>query len=150
MSKNTVERYLDLLEKAFVIFKRSGFSRNLRKEITKNHRYYFYDNGIRNALIDNFNPVNLRNDVGELWENYIMNERMKHNEYLGVFATSYFWRTYDKKEIDLVEERCGKLYGYEMKWKKTKIKIPVDWKKHYPSADFKVINKENYLDFIMP
>ena len=150
MSKNTVERYLDLLEKAFVIFERCGFSRNLRKEITKNHRYYFYDNGVRNALIDNFNPVNLRNDVGELWENYIVNERMKHNEYLGVYATSYFWRTYDKKEIDLVEERGGKLYGYEMKWKKTKIKIPVDWEKHYPNADFKVINHENYLDFIMP
>lgn len=150
MSKNTVERYLDLLEKAFVIFKRSGFSRNLRKEITKNHRYYFYDNGVRNALIDNFNPVNLRNDVGELWENYIVNERMKHNEYLGVYTNSYFWRTYDKKEIDLVEERGGKLYGYEMKWKKSKIKIPVDWKKHYPGADFKVINHENYLDFIMP
>ena len=150
MSKNTVERYLDLLEKAFVIFKRSGFSRNLRKEITKNHRYYFYDNGVRNALIDNFNPVNLRNDVGELWENYIVNERMKHNEYLGVYTNSYFWRTYDKKEIDLVEERGGKLYGYEMIWKKTKIKIPADWKKHYPGADFKVINQENYLDFIMP
>jgi len=150
MSKNTVERYLDLLEKAFVIFERSGFSRNLRKEITKNHRYYFYDNGLRNALIDNFNPVNLRNDVGELWENYIVNERMKHNEYLGVYTNSYFWRTYDKKEIDLVEERGGKLYGYEMKWKKSKIKIPVDWKKHYPGADFKVVNHENYLDFIMP
>jgi len=150
MSKNTVERYLDLLEKAFVIFERSGFSRNLRKEITKNHRYYFYDNGVRNALIDNFNHVSLRNDVGELWENYIVNERMKHNEYLGVYTNYYFWRTYDKKEIDLVEERGGKLYGYEMKWKKSKIKIPVDWKKHYPGADFKVVNHENYLDFIMP
>ena len=103
MSKNTVERYIDLLEKVFVIYRRNGFSRNLRKEISKNPRYYFYDNGIRNAVIGNFTPLNLRNDVGELWENYLITERMKKNEYEQRFRNSFFWRTYDRKEIDLVK-----------------------------------------------
>ncbi|MDY6953523.1 MAG: ATP-binding protein, partial [Thermodesulfobacteriota bacterium] len=116
MSKNTVERYLDLLEKVFVIYRLSGFSRNLRKEVTKSHRFYFFDNGIRNALVQNFNPLALRNDVGELWENYVMAERFKKREYLRQASNSYFWRTYDKQEIDLVEEREGRLFGYEMKW----------------------------------
>ncbi|ETR72420.1 MAG: ATPase AAA [Candidatus Magnetoglobus multicellularis str. Araruama] len=99
MSKNTVERYIDLLEKVFVVFRRGGFSRNLRKEITKNQRCFFYDNGIRNALINNFNPINLRNDIGELWENYIQCERLKYHEYLRQYTRSYFWRTYDKKKL---------------------------------------------------
>ncbi len=148
MSKNTVERYLDLLEKVFVIYKLSGFSRNLRKEITKNQRYFFYDNGVRNALIGNFNPLALRNDLGELWENYIITERMKKQEYLRSVVNSYFWRTYDKKEIDLVEEREGKLFGYEVKWKKERVKIPRDWTAGYPDAAFEVIHLENYLKFI--
>ncbi|MCK4653073.1 MAG: ATP-binding protein, partial [Candidatus Cloacimonetes bacterium] len=112
MSKNTVEKYLDLLEKVFIIFKRTGFSRNLRKEVTKNHRFYFYDNGIRNALIENFNPLTLRNDIGQLWENYIIGELFKKQEYSRKKANNYFWRTYDKKEIDLIEEKEGKLFGY--------------------------------------
>ena len=148
MSKNTVERYLDLLEKVFVIYKLSGFSRNLRKEITKNQRYFFYDNGVRNALIGNFNPPAVRNDLGELWENYIITERMKRQEYLRSVTNSYFWRTYDKKEIDLVEERGGKLFGYEIKWKKERVKIPQDWIAGYPDAAFEVIHRENYLKFI--
>ena len=148
MSKNTVERYLDLLEKVFVIYKLSGFSRNLRKEITKNQRYFFYDNGVRNALIGNFNPLAVRNDLGELWENYIITERMKRQEYLRSVTNSYFWRTYDKKEIDLVEEREGKLFGYEVKWKKERVKIPQDWTAGYPDAAFEVIHRENYLEFI--
>jgi len=148
MSKNTVERYLDLLEKVFVIYKLSGFSRNLRKEITKNQRYFFYDNGVRNALIGNFNPLAVRNDLGELWENYIITERMKRQEYLRSVTNSYFWRTYDKKEIDLVEEREGKLFGYEVKWKKERVKIPQDWTAGYPDAAFEVIHRENYLKFI--
>ncbi|MBN2541977.1 ATP-binding protein [bacterium] len=148
MNKNTVERYLDLLEQVFVIFKRSGFSRNLRKEITKTKRYYFIDNGIRNALINNFNPLSIRNDVGELWENYIVNERMKKQEYLRKTTYSYFWRTYDKKEVDLVEERDGKLFGYEIKWGKKTKRIPTDWKGTYPEAEYMIINRENYLDFI--
>jgi predicted AAA+ superfamily ATPase len=148
MSKNTVERYLDLLEKVFVIYKLSGFSRNLRKEITKNQRYFFYDNGVRNALIGNFNPLAVRNDLGELWENYIITERMKKQEYLRSVVNSYFWRTYDKKEIDLVEEREGKLFGYEVKWKKERVKIPRDWTGGYPDAAFEVIHLENYLKFV--
>jgi hypothetical protein len=150
MSKNTVERYMDLLEKVFVIYRLSGFSRNLRKEITKSHRYFFYDTGVRNALIGNFNPLALRNDVGELWENYIITERMKRQAYLRKVTNSYFWRTYDKKEIDLVEERGGKLFGYEVKWKKTSVKIPRDWTGGYPDAAFEVIHRENYLEFILP
>lgn len=148
MSKNTVERYIDLLEKVFVIYRLSSFSRNLRKEISKNQRYYFYDNGIRNALIENFNPISIRNDVGELWENYIITERMKRQQYLQHFSNSYFWRTYDKQEIDLVEEREGKLFGYEIKWQKSKTKIPRDWQSTYPGASFEVIHSGNYLGFI--
>ena len=148
MSKNTVERYLDLLEKVFVIYRLSGFSRNLRKEITKSQRYFFYDTGVRNALIGNFNPLAVRNDLGELWENYIITERMKRQEYLRSVTNSYFWRTYDKKEIDLVEERGGKLFGYEVKWKKERVKIPRDWTDGYPDASFAVIHRENYLKFI--
>jgi len=148
MSKNTVERYIDLLVKAFVIFIRRGFSRNLRKEISKNHRIYFYDTGIRNALIGNFNPVDIRNDVGQLWENYIVVERMKVNDYRGIAAASYFWRTYDKKEIDLVEEHQGELHGFEIKWQNRKVKIPGDWIQAYPDAQFQVIHRENYLRFI--
>lgn len=148
MSKNTVERYLDLLEKVFVIYKRRGFSRNLRKEITKSNRYFFYDNGIRNTLIGNFNPLTIRNDAGELWENYITTERIKKLEYEMTFCNSYFWRTYDQKEIDLVEERDGKLHAYEFKWQTVKGKIPRDWLKGYPDAEYRVIHRENYIDFI--
>jgi len=148
ISKNTVERYLDLLEKAFVIYSLPGFSRNLRKEITKNHRYYFYDVGIRNALINNFNSLSLRNDVGMLWENYVISERMKKQAYLAKTANNYFWRTYDQKEIDFVEERQGKLYGYEIKWQSKKAKIPKDWQRAYKNSKYKLINKDNYLEFI--
>ena len=148
MSKNTVERYLDLLEKVFVIYRLGGFSRNLRKEITKGQRYYFYDNGIRNALIGFFNPLDIRNDVGELWENYILTERRKKLEYARAGTLFYFWRTYDRKEIDLVEEAGNLLDGYEIKWKRSTVKVPRDWRDAYPGASFNVINKENYLDFI--
>jgi hypothetical protein len=148
MSKNTVERYLDLLEKVFVVFKRSGFSRNLRKEIVKNHRYYFYDNGIRNALINNFNLLSIRNDIGELWENYVTAERLKRQEYLRRPVNAYFWRTYDKKEIDLVEECQGRLSGFEIKWSPRPAKPPQDWLSAYPNATFEVIHQDNYLHFI--
>ncbi|MBF0500094.1 MAG: ATP-binding protein [Candidatus Riflebacteria bacterium] len=149
MSKNTVDHYLDLLEKAFVIQRLGGFSRNLRNEIIKNSRYYFIDNGVRNALINNFNPIELRNDVGELWENYLLIERLKRQEYLRESANNYFWRTYTKKEVDLVEERNGGLYGYEMKWGKAKPRPPKDWITAYPEAEWQMINRENYLDFIV-
>ena len=112
----TVQRYLDLLEKTFVIFRLGAFSRNLRQEISNRARYYFYDNGIRNALIAQFNDLDQRNDVGQLWENFIFIERMKRRVYAGIYANIYFWRTYDGQEIDLVEERDGGLFGYECKW----------------------------------
>lgn len=148
MSKNTIERYLDLLEKAFVIQKLSGFSRNLRSEITKNSRYYFLDNGVRNALINNFNALELRNDSGELWENYLVIERLKRQEYLLEQANNYFWRTYSQKEIDLVEEREGKLFGYEMKWGAAQAKPPKEWLAAYPNATWQLINRQNYLELI--
>ncbi|MFH1519948.1 MAG: ATP-binding protein [Candidatus Omnitrophota bacterium] len=148
MSKNTVDRYCDLLEKSFVLFKLRGFSRNLRKEISKNPRYYFYDIGIRNALINNFNSLSMRNDIGMLWENYIIIERIKKQEYLGISANNYFWRTYNQKEIDFVEERQGKLYGYEIKWSDDKCKPPKGWCDVYKGSEFNIITKENYLTFI--
>jgi len=148
MSKNTAERYLDLLEKVFVIFRRSGFSRNLRKEIVKNQRYYFYDNGIRNALINNFNPLEIRDDIGALWENYLITERLKKQEYLGQSVNAYFWRTYDKKEIDLVEESEGRLSGFEIKWKRHLVQPPKQWLDAYPNSDFELIHQDNYLQFI--
>jgi predicted AAA+ superfamily ATPase len=148
MSKNTVDHYLDLLEKAFVIQRLGGFSRNLRSEVTKNSRYYFIDTGVRNALINNFNPIDLRSDVGELWENYLIMERMKQQEYRRENANNYFWRTYTKKKLDLVEERGGRLYGYEMKWGKPKPRPPKEWTTAYPEAAWDVINRENYLEFI--
>lgn len=148
IAKQSVERYLDLLEKAFVIKKNSGFSRNLRNEVTKTARYYFMDNGVRNAIINNFNDLNSRNDVGMLWENFIFTERIKKQEYQRIFSNNYFWRTYTKKEIDFVEERDGKLFGFEFKYGNTRSKEPKLWKETYPESEFKVINKENYLEFV--
>ncbi len=148
MSKNTIERYLDLLEKAFVIQKLSGFNRNLRSEITKNSRYYFLDNGVRNALINNFNPLDLRNDAGELWENYLIMERLKRQEYLAKPANNYFWRTYSQQEIDFIEEREGKLFGFEMKWGAASGKPPKGWLEAYPNATWQIINRQNYLEWI--
>lgn len=146
ISKNTAEKYLDLLEKTFVVYKISAYSRNKRKEISTNPRYNFFDNGIRNALINNFNSIDIRNDIGMLWENYVITERMKRQEYKRISSNNYFWRTYQGQEIDLVEERNGKLYGYEIKWNEKKSKAPSDWK--YEEAVYEVINKENYLKFI--
>jgi len=149
ISRNTVENYLDLLEKVFIIYRVNGFSRNLRKEVTKSSRWYFYDNGIRNAIIKNFNTLNLRQDTGELWENYLMAERMKFNAYTMNLKQRYFWRTYDQQEIDLIEEGSGFLSAYEFKWNATKkVKVPGAWSKAYPDASFEVINPSNYLDFI--
>ena len=148
MSKNTVDRYLDLLEKAFVVQRLGGFSRNLRNEVTKNSRYYFVDNGVRNALINNFNPVELRNDAGELWENYLVMERLKRQEYLREPANNYFWRTYTQHELDLVEERDGRLRGFEMKWGKARPRPPKEWARAYPEASWELVNRENYLEFI--
>lgn len=149
ISRNTVENYLDLLEKVFIIFKVRGFSRNLRKEVTKSSRWYFYDNGIRNAIIKNFNKLEFRQDTGELWENYLMAERIKYNSYSKNLMQQYFWRTYDQQEIDLIEDGAGKLSAYEFKWNnKKKIKPPGAWTRAYPNASFETINRDNYLEFI--
>lgn len=149
ISKNTVDAYLDLLSKVFVIYKTPGFSRNLRKEITKSNRWYFYDNGIRNAIIANFNRLDSRTDVGALWENYLASERIKFQNYTQKTVTNYFWRTYDQQELDWLEEENGVLRGYEFKWNENrKVKIPMAFAKAYPEATFEVINKQNYLEFI--
>lgn len=149
LNRKTVERYLDLLEKVFVIFRLGGLSRNLRKEISKSQKYYFYDSGVRNALINNFNPINSRNDVGQLWENYIISERIKKQEYSRIQANNYFWRTYNQKEIDFIEERGGKLYAFEIKWRREEALPPDDWRSAYPDSEFSVISQENYLEFII-
>ena len=148
LSKQTVARYLDLLEKTFIIKKIGGFSRNLRKEVTKSNRYYFFDNGIRNSIINNFNVLSERNDVGMLWENFMVMERLKKQHYLRMFCNNYFWRTYDKKEVDFVEECDGKLYGYEFKWNPRKLKVQKEWLATYPNSTFEVIHRDNFLEFI--
>jgi len=151
LSKNTVERYLDLLNKVFVIFSLGGFSKNLRKEVTKNKKWYFYDNGIRNAVIANFNAIHIRDDQGALWENYVISERLKYQYYNRMIVNNFFWRTYDRQEIDWIEERGGKLYGFEMKWnpKKQQIKAPKAWLNTYPEASFEVIHPENYREWVI-
>jgi len=151
LNRQTVERYLDLLEKVFVIFVVNGFSRNLRKEVTKNARYYFYDNGVRNSLIQNFNPLNLRDDVGQLWENYLTIERRKANQVAGRSVNSYFWRTYDQKEIDCIEEHSGKLFGYEFKWREGVIRNVTrkEFMEAYPGSTLATINQENFESFVM-
>jgi predicted AAA+ superfamily ATPase len=150
LNRQTVERYLDLLEKVFVIFRVGGFSRNLRKEVTKNARYYFYDNGVRNSLIQNFNPLHLRNDVGQLWENFLVVERRKANQMRGRMVNTYFWRTYDQKEIDYLEESGGRLEGYEFKWQETALRRAVrdEFLRAYPDASLAVIHRENFTDFL--
>ena len=149
ISKNTVANYLDLLTKVFILHKVEGFSRNLRKEITKSNRWYFYDNGIRNGIINNFNRLEARNDVGELWENYLVTERIKFQNYNQKSVSNFFWRTYDQQELDWLEEENAKLSGFEFKWNENrKAKIPTAFAKAYPEATFEVINKQNYLEFI--
>lgn len=151
MSKTTVDKYLDLLSKVFIIHRVGGFSRNLDNEITKKAKWYFYDNGIRNALINNFNLLNVRDDHGKIWENYLISERLKKQAYKGPHSLNYFWRTHSKQEIDWVEEIGGKLHAYEFKWNakaEAKTKVPASWEKAYPEASFEVIHPDNYLDFI--
>ena len=149
ISKNTVEKYLDLFSKVFIVYSVSGFSRNRDNEITKMKKWYFVDNGIRNAIINSFNPINKREDVGKLWENYLNSERIKMLAYKENFVSQYFWRTHTKQEIDRIEEVNEQLFAFEYKWKKDKFKIPTEFSKSYPNAIFEVINQTNYLDFIM-
>jgi len=149
IAKQSVDRYISLLEKAFVVKRLGGFSRNLRNEITKSSRYYFLDNGVRNAIINNFNPIAGRNDVGMLWENFMVMERLKKQEYQRIFSNNYFWRTYDQKEIDLIEDRGGKLYAFEFKYRSAKVKAPKQWQNAYPDSEFSVVTPENFLEFLI-
>ena len=149
IDNKTVARYLDLFEKSFILYNLRGFSKNLREEITRKSKYYFYDNGVRNAIISNFNDIESRNDIGALWENFLIIERLKKNSYYGIFSNNYFWRTWSQKEIDFVEEREGKLFGYEFKWsEKIDKKIGKSWLKIYPEASLEIITPQNYFDFI--
>jgi len=149
LNRQTVDRYLDLLSKVFIIYPLTGYSNNLRKEVTKSKKWYFFDNGIRNALIANFNPLHQRNDVGQLWEQYFLSERIKFNSYSNYFPQYFFWRTYDGQEIDLLElNNKQQLTALECKWKDDKIKVPAAFSKAYPKAEFNVINQDNYLDWI--
>ena len=148
MSKTTVEKYLDLLEKVFVVYRLGAYSRNLRKEVTKAGKWYFYDNGIRNAIIGAFSPLAIRQDVGALWENYIIGERRKANFNEGLHKEFYFWRTYDKQEIDLIEENTDNLTALEFKWGNKMPNAPKVFQEAYPHAEFHVVNRDNYLEFM--
>ena len=148
IDNKTVKRYIELLEKAFIILKLGGYSSNLRKEISKKSKYYFYDTGIRNAVIANFNKLNIRNDKGQLWENFLVIERMKKQSYNPLYANNFFWRTWSGKEVDFVEEREGKLFGYEFKWVRKKTMAPKLWIDTYAEASWEVIDTENYMEFI--
>ena len=147
----TVQRYVDLLEKAYVIFHIRSFSRNVRNELKKSIKIYFYDNGVRNSVISNFSPVELRSDIGALWENFLISERIKNNAYHNKHAKYYFWRTTQKQEIDFIEEVDQNLFAYEFKYnpKKVKSKCPVTFSNNYPNVPFDVITSENYMDFVV-
>lgn len=149
ISKTTVERYLDLLEKSFVLFRVGGFSRNLRKEVTKSVRYYFVDNGIRNAVISQFQPLRLRPDLGALWENFIVNERRRKLDYARIRRTDYFWRTYDQQEIDRIEvDEDGHLEGFECKWQQQNWRPPATWAKTYHEAKVHLVHRMNFMQHI--
>ncbi len=150
LDKETVERYILLLERAFIVFRLRSFSRNLRTELKKSRKIYFYDNGLRNAIIRHFNPVGLRNDIGALWENFLISERVKYLQYHQIFTNQYFWRTHERQEIDYIEDRDGKLYAFEFKWnKKSKAKFPRTFTQNYPKNETKVITPDNFEEFIL-
>lgn len=149
IDKETVENYIDLLEKCFVIFRLDSYSRNLRNEIKKGKKIYFLDNGVRNAVINNFSPLEMRNDTGALWENLLMAERRKRHAYSGAFVRQYFWRTQRQQEIDLVEECDGRLSAFEFKWKQGKTaRVPQPFREAYPEADFMTVTPDNYQAFV--
>lgn len=149
IDKGTVESYIGLLEKCFVVFRLDSYSRNLRNELKKGKKVYFYDNGIRNAVISNFAPPELRNDMGALWENLMVSERVKRNAYAANYAQLYYWRTHEQKEIDLIEEQDGRLAAFEFKWSgKTKANAPASFAAAYPDTPFTVVSPDNYLSFV--
>ncbi len=146
----TIERYIYLLEEAYIIFRLPSFSRNLRNELKRSRKIYFIDNGIRNAVINQFNQLELRNDTGALWENLMISERLKHLEYNRLCRNTYFWRTVKQQEIDYLEEYDGRIYAYEFKFKPaTKVKLPLEFARTYPDARFKVIDSNNFMDFVL-
>lgn len=148
VDKNTVSKYIDILEKGYIIFKLGSFSRNLRNEIKTNKKIYFYDNGIRNMVIGNFNPIELRTDKGALWENFLISERIKQIEYKQSLSHTYFWRTKQQQEVDFVEENGGKIFGFEFKWQKKKSqKLPLTFTDTYKAQTI-VIDKENFREFV--
>jgi uncharacterized protein len=150
LDKESVERYIDLLEKSFVIFRLPALSRNMRNEIKRGRKIYFYDVGIRNAIITTYNPLARRNDTGALWENYCLVERMKAREYAGIRVTRYFWRTTTQHEIDYIEEYEGKLHAYEFKWNpKAKVKTQKAFLETYPGTEIQVITPKNIEEFVM-
>ena len=149
IDKNTVANYISILEKSFIIFRLNPFSRNLRNELKKLRKIYFYDNGIRNALINNLNPLNLRQDVGALWENFMISERLKYNNNHGIDQNVYFWRTKQKQEIDYLEESGGRLSGFEFKWSKDKFKKPKVFLAAFPDSSIELVNKDNYKNFVL-
>lgn len=145
----TVQRYIDLLEKSFVVFHLRSFSRNVRSELKKSRKIYFWDNGVRNAIIGDFKSLGLRPDVGALWENYVISERLKHNAYNSFYGKSYFWRTQLQQEVDYVEDIDGALHAYEFKWSKTKQpRLTETFAKNYPDHTFEVVSPDNYQDFV--
>ena len=145
----TVQRYIDLLEKSFVVFHLRSFSRNVRSELKKSRKIYFWDNGVRNAIIGDFKSLGLRPDVGALWENYVISERLKHNAYNSFYGKSYFWRTQLQQEVDYVEDIDGALHAYEFKWSKTKQpRLTETFAKNYPVHTFEVVSPDNYQDFV--
>lgn len=148
INKATVERYLDILTKVYILHRLGGYSGNLRKEVTKSSKWYFIDNGIRNAIIANFAPIYLRDDIGRLWENYIISERLKYQSTMQLHSNNYFWRTYDGQEIDWVEERDGGLFAFEFKWNDKPKKAPPAWAKSYPESVFRTINPGNYIHWL--
>lgn len=149
VDRGTVESYIGLLEKCFVVFRLDSFSRNLRSEMKKGKKIYFYDNGIRNAVLSNFAPLELRNDVGALWENLMVSERVKRNAYSGNFANLFFWRTHERQELDLIEEQDGNLRAFEFKWNpQAKAKLPKAFSSAYPEASYQVITPQSYWDFV--
>lgn len=146
----TVEKYIDLLEKCYIVFRLNAFNRNLRNELKKSKKVYFYDNGIRNAVIQNFAPLALRNDTGALWENFFISERIKANEYAGRYARSYFWRTTDQQEIDYIEEADGEFTAFEMKWnpRRQTVSLPAIFQKTYQVKQTAIVTPENYIEWL--
>lgn len=146
IGKQTAVSYLDILEQGFILFRLTSFARNLRQEINRSRKVYFFDTGIRNVLINNLNPLTLRNDIGALWENFVVSEFKKGQYWMGTTAPLYFWRTYQQQEIDLLTERGGKISAFEIKWKKGRRNPPKNWREAYPGSSWETITRDNYLD----